>query len=309
MADQPHDAEAVLAKLAELKLGLNTDSMPYQLEKMFPRLDGWGVKGEIKRRVKLIQQVEPQLPEMLFPNEKILYVGKGIQHSIIESLTIGAVWSNMINQTVFVLTNLRLLMIRSNSKGSPADTCWMIYYSEITKFKSTLTGVLDLKLNDGKKIRFTGFPKVDRKTMPKLFEEAMETYRERGFTPACSQSCEDLCGGCFAIVPKGQFQCEKCGTTFWTPGQVAIRSLIFPAWGDMLLKHRVLACVELLGLMVTWFIAYALADDGDYFGAAIVILLAHSFDAVVTYFIAKKGLHPSGKKAVPEPEELAASAT
>ena len=309
MAEQTLDAESVLAKLNELKLNLNIDGLPYQLEKMFPRLDGWGVKAEIKRRVKLIQQVEPQLPEMLYPNEKILYIAKGVQHSIIEAITIGALWSNMINQTVFVLTNLRLLMIRSNSKGKPAETCWMIYYSEITKFKPTLTGVLDLKLDDGKSIRFTGFPKLDRKTMPKIFEEALETYRERGFEPDCSQSREDLCGSCFAIVPKGRFQCGKCGTTFWTPGQVAIRSLIFPAWGDMLLKHRMLACVELVGLTVTWFVAYALADDGDYAEAALVIGLAHSIDAVVTYFIAKKGLHPSGRQALPESDELAASAT
>lgn len=308
MADQTSDADAVRAKLAELKLALNTDALPYQLEKMFPRLDGWGVKGEIKRRVKLIQQVEPQLPEMLFPNEKIYYIAKGVQHSIIEAMTIGALWSNMINQTVFILTNLRLLMIRSNSKGKPAETCWMIYYSEITKFKPTLTGVLDLKLDDGKKIRFTGFPKLDRKTMPTIFEEALETYRERGFEPSCTQSREDLCSDCFAIVPKRQFHCEKCGTTFWTPGQVAIRSLIFPAWGDMLLKHRALACVELLGLTVTWFVAYGLSGDGNYAEAATLIALAHSFDAVVTYFIAKKGLHPSGKKPLPEGEILEASA-
>jgi hypothetical protein len=295
------DAEAVRAKLAELKIGLDTSSLPYQLEKMFPRLKGWGVKKEIKTKVKLIQQVEAQLPEMLFPNEQILYIAKGVQHSLIEALTIGALWSSMINQTVFVLTNLRLLMIRSNSKGKPAETCWMIYYSEIKKFKPTLTGVLDVRLVDGKSIRFTGFSKLDKKSMPRIFEEARETYRERGFEPKCSQSREDLCGRCFTIVPKASFQCGKCQTRFWTPGEVALRSLVFPAWGDFLLKHRALACVEILGIVFTWFIAVSLASDGHYLDAAILIGIAHSFDAVVTYFIAKKGLHPAGKAAQLEP--------
>lgn len=292
-------AEAVRQKLAQLKLRLDTERYPYRLEKMFPKLDGWGAKGQIKGKVKLIKNVEPFLEDVLRPNEEVLYVAKGVQHSAIEAMTIGALWANMINQTVFILTNVRLIMAHSNSSGKPRHTCWMIYYSEITKFKASFTGVLDLRLADGKRMKFTGFSKLDRKSMPQIFEEALELFQQHDFVPECTQSREDLCGRCYEVVPKSRYACDKCGTRFWTPGQLALRSLIFPAWGDFLMKHYALACFELFGLVFTWFLAVAIALNHSLVEAALVVLLAHGFDALGTYFVAKKGLHPAGRVKEP----------
>lgn len=292
MTDNTTTAEDVVERLAELKLSIDTTG-PYRLEKMFPKLEGWGSKGDIKAKVALIKQIQVTLDEALMPNEEVLYISKGVQHSIIEALTIGALWSNMINQTVFVLTNLRLLMFRSNSKGKPAETCWAIFYSQISRFKAKFTGVVDLKLKDGKRLCFAGFSRTDKKTMPAVFEECVETYRDREFDPDCSQSREDLCGRCFTVVRKGEFVCSNCETRFWTPGQVAFRSLIFPAWGDFLLKHYALAVVELIGVAITWFLAVTFVmNESEYVAAALVIFFAHSIDAIITYFIARKGLHP-----------------
>ena len=105
----PEGEAAVIAKLNSLGFSLRND-IPYRLEKMFPRLDGFGVKGQIKRRAKMIKQVEPHLDSMLLQNEEILYIAKGVQHSLVEAMTIGALWSNMINQTVFILTTARIIM-------------------------------------------------------------------------------------------------------------------------------------------------------------------------------------------------------
>ena len=188
-------------------------------------------------------------------NEEVLYIALSVQHSLIESMTTGALWSMMINQTVFILTNLRLLMVRSNSRGKPHETCWMVYYSEIRRFKSSLTGVLILNLEDRKTYKYTGFSKLDRKTMPAMFEEALEEYREHGFQPNCTQSRENVCGRYFAIVPKGDYECGSCDTRFWRPVDVALRSLIFPAWGDILLKHYPFAAFEVFGYLFTWIVA------------------------------------------------------
>ena len=283
-------AEEVASKLAEWELNLNPE-MPYQLDKMFPKLAGWGVKTEIKRRVKLIREVEPRLESMLLPNEQVLYVAKGIQSSVFEAITIGAMWSNMINQTVFVLTNVRLLMAHCNRKGQTSEPCWMIYYSEIKSFKGNWTGRLDLKLNDGTCYRFTGFPKIDRKTMPVIFEQAIQLYKEHGFEPACSQSRENACSHCFAIVPKATHDCPECGATFWTSSQIALRSLLFPAWGDLLMKHYPLAIMEIIGYMISWVIALDLASNGNIIAAIIVIACSHMIDSVVTLLISSKGLH------------------
>ena len=291
------DAERVVRdKLAQLKLEFGFDSLPYRLDKMFPKIEGWGAKGDIKKKVKLIKQMEPILPKVLMPNEEIHYVAKGIQHSMFEAMTIGGLWSNLINQTVFMLTNLRVVMFHTNTKGKPSETCWQIYYSEIKEIKkSFMSSVLKLKLKDGKKFQFTGFSKLDKKIMPEIFEESLETFRELQFNPQCSQSREDVCGRCFEIVPKGTYNCQSCETTFWQPSQLALRSLVIPSWGDFLMKHRLLACVETLGFLFGWIAAIGLLSDGNWLGAILVLAFVHGIDALVTYVIGRKGLYPIGK--------------
>ncbi|MEZ6129858.1 MAG: hypothetical protein R3C59_14340 [Planctomycetaceae bacterium] len=283
-------ADDVHAKLKELKLELNPD-LPYRLEKMFPRLQGWGVKGEIKARVKLLNQAEPGIRQMLLPKEEVLFVSKGVKNSIFEALTIGALWANMINQTVFVLTNARLIMAHCNRHGQVAEPCWMIYYSEIQDFKSSFTGTVTLKLKDKSKYQFSGFPKTDRKTMPLIFEEAFQQYQALGFEPECTQSRENLCRQCFSVVSDGTFECTKCGSTFWTAKEIALRSLVFPAWGDLIMKHYPLAGMEILGYVLTWFVVVGLIHDGEIGAALLVLLIAHSIDAAVTYTLARKGLY------------------
>jgi hypothetical protein len=284
-------------------LGVVLDAaVSYRLETMFPRLEGWGAKGDIRKKGKLIARVEPWLKEMLRPQEEVLYVAKGVQYSFAEQYFMG-LWAMTINQTVFVLTSVRLLMLRTNSSGKPKETFWMIYYSQIAKFKAGWTGVLELKLRDGKKLKFTGFPKLDRKTMPGVFERALEKYRELGFSPEVTQSLENLCSHCYARVPKREYDCDKCGAEFWKPSEVALRSLVFPSWGDIVMKHYVVGAVEFVGYCVTWLfvgsLVVAALRQGDPAGlvvalgfAAVILGIAHGVDAGVTYHVAKKGLHP-----------------
>lgn len=289
------------ARLQTLGIALDP-AIPYRLETMFPRLEGWGVKGELKKKGKVIRQVESRLKEMLRPNEEVLYIAKGTQYSFAEQYFMG-IWAMTINQTVFVLTNVRLLMLRTNGSGKPKQTFWMIYYSQIDKFQASWTGMLTLKLGDGKTLKFSGFPKSDRKAMPAVFEQALERYRELGFNPDASQSLECLCSHCHAIVPKDEFECEKCGAEFWRPSAVALRSLIFPSWGDIVMKHYVVGAVEFVGYCVTWIVVLSLIGgalaNGDAAGlvggvvAGLFLLgIAHGVDAALTYFVAKKGLHP-----------------
>ena len=193
-------------------------------------------------------------------------------------------------------------MFHSNTKGKPTETCWQIYYSEINVLKKAfLSGVLNLKLKDGKKLQFTGFSGLDKKTMPQIFNDALETFREMDFAPPCSQSREHVCGRCFEIVPKGNYKC-KCGTEFWKPSELALRSLVIPSWGDFLMKHTIFAFVELLGFFFSLFIIIGLLSEGEWILAIIIVGFVHGLDAIVTYFIAQKGLHPKGKNVVPKAE-------
>ena len=299
--DPSESAAAATAKLQQLGIELDPD-LPYRLDTMFPRLEGWGAKGELKRKGKVIRNVQPRIAEMLRPGEEILYIAKGVQYSFAEHYFMG-IWAMTINQTVFVLTNVRLLMIRTNSDGRPKLTDWMIYYSQIDKLKGSWTGMLSLKLRDGKSLQFSGFSKSDRQTMPQVFEDALEEYRARNFDPRVTQSMENLCGYCHTRVPKDEYDCRRCGATFWRPMPVAIRTLFIPSWGDFCLKHYVVAAAELFGYAVTWIVVIAVfigalnerdpvAVIGAMLFAAIRPGIFHGMDATITYCVAKMGLHP-----------------
>lgn len=276
----------------------------YKLESMFQKTSGWGAKGEVKRIHKTIAPVEPLLKRLMQDGEEVLYVARGVQYKFSEQYFLG-IWANLINQTVFVLTNVRLLMFHVNSKGQPRHTHWLIYYNQIKKFKGSMLGSVSLDLHDGLKLRFSGFKGVDRKRMPACFEEAMQAYAEFGFNPQATQSRENLCSKCLAVVPKDVYECGACSQVFWKPSEVALRSLVFPSWGDFTLGHRGLAFVELSGYCITWLLLIGvflsvLADEGIaraiVVGIFVCILPAfqHCVDSALTYYVAKKGLYPKG---------------
>ncbi len=300
------ERDEVLDRLAKLKIALDQD-IPYRWETVFAETSGWGSNSEIKRRAKLLKQVGPTLREMLLPNEEVLYVAKGVQYSLAESYLMGAWLASVLNQTVFVLTNLRLLMMRSNGSGKPQETYWVIYYSEIEQFKPYWTGVLKLRLQDRKQYTFTGFSKRDRKAMPAIFEEAIEQYQRLGFSPEVSQSRENLCSHCFQIVPKADYVCDSCGAVYWTPKELALRSLVFPSWGDFCMKHYGVASVELVGYAFSWIVAINALMGPDMVDGLIVALLIfvieHPVDAMLTYNVARKGLNP---RRGPNPDHVPA---
>lgn len=69
-------ADEVQAQLKKLKLSLDAE-IPYRLTTVFAKISGWGAKGEIKRRAKLIQQIEPTLKKMLMPRKRCCTSPKG----------------------------------------------------------------------------------------------------------------------------------------------------------------------------------------------------------------------------------------
>lgn len=301
----PPTDDQIRAKLKELKLELDPD-IAYELPNLFPKLDGWFANGPIKAKARLIREVEPALEGLLKTGEQVLYVSKGVQQAFLETMFMGALWAALINQTVFVLTNARLIMMRTNTKGKPQQAFWLIYYSEITKFYNGWFGSMKLTMADGKKVEFNGFPKADRAKMVEVFEEAMEDYRAKGFEPETTQSMETLCSHCYAVVPRNEFECNDCGATYWKPSELAIRSLIFPSWGDFLMGHYAFACFELLGYLigcavVAAVVIGALGQGGQegVIGALIAVVIffffAHAVDAAVTYTVARKGIYPRGK--------------
>ncbi len=296
-APVPPTPERIAQKLAELKVPLSSE-INYDLPSLFPNIDGWFVNGAIKKKSQLIRKLEPKLLETLHPNEEVLYIAKGVQQSFIESIFMGAMWAAMLNQTVFVLTNLKVLMMRSKSNGTPLHQFWVIFYSEIKELKSSWTGSIALKLADGQKRTFSGIPKVERKTMTTVFENAVEEYQARNFAPATSQSLETLCCHCYDIVPLKEIECPGCKARYWKPGELAMRSLIFPSWGDFLMKHYWFATFEVFGYLfglMAFVLPFFGPNPPDIIPGVIMLSLffvfAHVMDSLLTYIVARKGLY------------------
>lgn len=285
-------------RLEELRLWLDP-GVRYRLETLFPKVSGLGWKGAIRKKHDLVRRIEPVLRKALGSHEEVLYVAKGVQQSVVEHYFLG-VWAHTINQTVFVLTNARMLLLRTDSKGTPKQTFWSIYYSQIDVFRPSWTGGLKLRLRDGRKLKFMGFGRADRASMPRLIQGSLENFRRLGFDPAVTQSMENLCSHCLGRVPKDLHECGRCGSTFWTPMGVALRSLLFPSWGDVCLKHYTLAVTEFVGFVVAWAMAVGSILSGRKDGrliegilfAVFVLAFTHGADAVLTYVLARKGLHP-----------------
>ncbi len=284
-------------KVADLGLQFPED-IQWNLDTMFPKLKGMGIKREIKQKHAMIQKLHAQLADTLYPDEEIQYVGKGVQVKFSEQYFLG-IWAHVINQTVFVLTNVRLLMFHTNTKGKPHHSIWMVYYSQIVKFKkSPFFGSMVMKLKDKNKFVFSGFKGPDRKRMPKILAEMNEQYSALDFDPEVTQSREKLCTVCKQVVPKDVYKCNNCGQAYWKPSEIALRSLIFPSWGDWIMGHRGLAIAEVFGYVMTWIVIIALVMSPEMeitiaagFGA-VILIMAHLFDAILTRAIAQKGLTP-----------------
>ena len=108
--------------------------------------------------------------------------------------------------------------------------------------------------------------------------------------------------------------CGRCGSAFWTPTAVAVRSLFIPSWGDVCLKHYVMALAEFVGFVVAWAMAIGAIVSGWSKGqvvegllfAMFVLVFTHGADAVLTYALARKGLHP---RRGPTPDAAGREAT
>ncbi|MCA8982871.1 MAG: hypothetical protein KDA76_03850 [Planctomycetaceae bacterium] len=284
------------ARLKELNLSL-APGITFRLESLFPKLTGWGWKEDLRQRVKLLKQVEPLLLQSLSRGEEVVYIAKGVQYSLLEAWMMG-IWARSINQTVFVLTNIRVLMFRTDGAGRPKNTSWTILYSEIKKFNGRWNGMMSLKLNDGSKLLFSGFKRQDRRRMPTIFRQAYEWYLAKGIALNCSQSLEKLCSHCLTNMPKGEYQCSHCQAEHWTPFEIAWRSFVFPSWGEFVMGHSLMAIIELLGGFFTWSFLVACtglalkhADVGYLISGLTMFAVGNGLDALLTSHIARKGLH------------------
>lgn len=265
--------------------------LPVDLDRVFPKLDGWGMKRSNRKRAELLAKAAPVLKAALAPDERVQYVATGIVSHWWEQLMAGWV-SVLINRTTLVLTTQRLLLIHTNSRGRPESYVNQIRLDGIRKVtRGWLGGALKLTLGRGS-LTLTGMRRADARQISTML----------GGRSTAAGGVSALCPACFEPAAGHPASCARCRTSVKSPRTAALRSLVLPGLGDFYLGHRVLASIEMAGSLASWAVIIALmlsAFDPNseqspaqaaVFGG-VLLLIVNGFDALLTYAQAKKGLH------------------
>lgn len=266
---------------------------PYRLDRLFPGTEGWRVGRQVKKRVKLVKLLEPLLPSLLYPDETIHFVTRGVLNSFVEQYFMG-LFAHLLNRTVFVVTNYRVILLAADGKGRPRQWKWQIPFDQIRTFKGGgFLGSTLFHLANHKKYKFSGVPSADRKFLHAYVNEHVSQAHDGSFVFPHYQSRDNLCPACCTPVEPKSAQCSECGDRFMVPMVPTLMSLCLPCLGDFYMGHRGMATLELLGYGFIWLFLFGLlASEG--ISALPVVLFAlaieHGVDAALTYHVARKGL-------------------
>ena len=260
------------------------------LEEIFPP----NKKGEYRNKrnkfkVKILMAVSEVLDKILKEGEKVMRVGKGTAYYPAE-LFFGNGWLTMIyNHYAILATNERILLINVNSrmKGT-THYLFQVLYEDIKKVKRGLffsSMVLD-RIRSKRRV----LTQMKRYISKDLKEFIMQRKEHAKGEPGEVLEC--ICPSCFVPLERGLNNCPSCEAGFKTPKKATLRSLLLPGLGDFYLGHRALGAMELIGSIIVWSYALILISSGQTAGlfvAVVVLLFYNCTDAVVTYFMAKKG--------------------
>lgn len=242
-----------------------------------------------KYKAKILMAVLPVLDKVLRDGEKVVRIGKGTAYYPVE-LLLGNGWlTSVYNNYAILATNERLLFINVDSRMKhTTHYLFQIPFENIKKVKRgmMLGGLIFYTLSSRKRV----FNSVKRFLAKELSEfimnhEALGKGTEKNVP-------EDICPSCFTPLSKGLSVCPSCEAPFKTPKRASLRSLFLPGLGDIYLGHRALGVMESLGSFMIWAYAVALFLSGNRreLWIGIFLLIAYnSFDAIITYFMAKKG--------------------
>ena len=258
-------------------------------EIFFPNKKGGYRNRKNKFKVKILMAVSEVLEKILSEGEKVMRVGKGTAYYPAE-LFFGNGWLTMMyNHYAILATNERILLINVNSrmKGT-THYLFQVLYEDIKKVKRGLflsSMVLD-RISSKRRV-LTQMKRYISKDLKDFIMERKENAKgEPGEVLEC------ICPSCFVPLRRGLDNCPSCEAGFKTPKKATWRSLLLPGLGDFYLGHRALGAMELIGSIVVWAYALILISSGQTAGviAAVLLLVFYNcIDAVVTYFMAKKG--------------------
>jgi len=194
------------------------------------------VKGEIddrsrKRAEEALASLHDILPNLLEPNEAILYVIKTCQAPLgtLEQLFLGW-YVYRVTATRLVFTNLRLLHFGLGAGGKWNRTLKSVRWGDVTKakVKGWINRLLELRYADGKKERYWRLPKKDGKKAQAILDAVLP--QSQGEATA-AQGFQSICPNCRAVLTAGNYQCASCGLKFKDEKTLRWRTILIPGGG------------------------------------------------------------------------------
>lgn len=291
--------EALLAALPSDKLrqqvaGLRHDA-PLAWALLFPKTEGFGTGGDVKRRLKMLTSIEPRLPMLIFPGEVVEFITTGILNSWLEQYFMG-IWAYHVNRTLFVFTNMRLLLLSCDAKGRAKTLMWQIPYERMQRYGAgTWSGAVKIKTLDRKSYSFVGVPGADRKRLKEYMAARLAQTQQQGLPFPAHADRDPLCAQCASPIPPQAAACPECGDALVSPMTPAIMSLVLPDLGHMYVGHRAIAMIEMFGFLVLLANMAIVVARAGLFGLTIaipVIAIANTADCLITLHVARKGAFP-----------------
>ncbi len=242
-----------------------------------------------KFKVKILMAVSEVLEKIIKDGERVMRIGKGTAFYPVEVI-FGNGWLTMMyNQYAILATNQRILLINVNSrmKGT-THYLFQVLYQDIKRVKrGILFSSMILERIKSKRRVFTQMKRYISKEMKGFITEQKSNAKGE---PEAVLEC--ICPSCFFPLEKGLTECPSCEAAFKTAKKATLRSLLLPGLGDFYLGHRALGALELMGSLMVWTYALLRIWGGQKDGllvAIVVLLFYNGTDAIVTYFMAKKG--------------------
>lgn len=281
---------------------------PYDFEVIFNG-SGFFARRQSKRRFRLLQNLDSDIQPLLMADERVFFATSGYTVSLSEHFFVG--WAaRYLNRRAIIFTTSRVLLIQVDRKLRPRELISQIRYEQIASVRATWNGICEIRLQDGKKHKFQGVGRSERKFLHKFLSDAVRPI------PALKgqkvDAPENLCRACHSVVAGHPDACPYCGAAFKPARTAALLSLIFPGLGGFYLGHRGFAVFEVLGAAFFWFVliiepllagGWMDQNTGDFYPltaagllfSSIPLLVMHALDALMTRHFARKGHHLKNK--------------
>lgn len=268
--------------------GISAERVAFE-EILVPNKKGGYRNRKNKFKVKILMAVSEVLDKIIREGERVRRIGKGTAFYPVEVI-FGNGWLTMMyNQYAILATNQRILLVNVNlrMKGT-THYLFQVLYEDIKKIKrGILFSSMILDRIKSKRRVLTQMKRYISKEMKEFITEQKSNVKGE---PEAVLEC--ICPSCFLPLEKDLTQCPSCEAAFKTAKKATLRSLLLPGSGDFYLGHRALGALELLGSLTVWTYALLLIYGGQkdgLFVAMVVLLFYNCTDAIVTYFMAKKG--------------------